>query len=118
MRWLLALVVAVAPIEPANSPGFLDAPSLIKLCNVVGPDAQAARILCIGYIVGVVDRLLMDQSQLDAPTVCLPKGTTADQLLDAVMVHRRWTISEIPIGASDFIRSAVEQSYPCPRQRG
>jgi hypothetical protein len=115
MRWLLALALALAPVASTNAPGFLDAPSLIRLCNVTGPDAGGARALCIGYVVGVVDRLLMDQSRQEAPKVCLPSGITAEQLVGAVMVHHRWTVSDVPIGASDFIRSALELAYPCPR---
>ncbi|WP_430421096.1 hypothetical protein [Phenylobacterium sp.] len=52
---------ALPPPEPTH-PGFLDAPRLQALCAAEGVDAAAGHALCLGYVTGVADSLLIPRA--------------------------------------------------------
>ena len=118
MRWLMALtiVTALAP-RPATHPGFVDAAQLNAVCHAEGPDAAAARALCLGYVTGAVDQILARTSSRRLPTVCLPADLTPKAALDAVLRYDRFAASAKGVGAADFVRFALERAYPCPVER-
>lgn len=115
MRWLLALTVVTGlPPQAASLPGFFDAPKLVALCSAKGPDADAAKAVCLGYVLGAADQLLMRQGRRGRPAVCPPGDLTASATLSAVMRHERYASSAKGVGAADFVRVALEQAWPCP----
>ena len=111
--WLIALAIVTGlPSKTASLPGFFDAPKLLALCTASGPDADAAKAVCLGYVMGAADQLLMRQARR-RPSVCPPGDLTASAALSAVMRHERYAYSAKGIGAADFVRVALEQAWPC-----
>ena len=63
---ILSLITGGAP-APVMMPGFVDAPRLLSLCKAEGPDAKSGQAICLGYVIGVVDQLMVQQSRRDGP---------------------------------------------------
>jgi hypothetical protein len=116
MRWLLILVLAtgVAPAAPLM-PGFLQAPELVSACSGESLVPDAARAICLGYVVGAFDQLMAIQSTLDAAerTICPPKVLTVYMVLQAIDRHAAYAVSAKGIGAAAFVKFALEDAYPC-----
>jgi hypothetical protein len=116
MHWLLLLsLVTGAPPQAATLPGFLDVAKLMTLCEATGPDADTGRAICAGYVVGSVDQLMAQQARREADrrTICPPKSMTVDDTVKAVTRYWRFATTANGIGASGFVRFAMEDSYPC-----
>jgi len=111
---ILSLVTGGAPV-PAMMPGFVDTAKLLSLCKAEGPDAKAGQAICMGYVVGAVDQLMAQQSRREGPrrTICPPKSMTANDAVAAVVKYSRFAATAKGIGASSFIRFAMEDTYPC-----
>src|SRR5512143_35088 len=93
MHWLLFLsLVTGGPPQPATLPGFLDAAKLMALCDATGRDAEAARAICAGYVVGSVDQLMAQQARRDGSrhTICPPKTITVDETVKAIVRYSRF----------------------------
>lgn len=121
MSWLVALTVAAGIATPAQPmSGFLDAAKLIGMCTDRGPAASAARAVCLGYVVGSVDQLMAAQSRREEArrTICPPANLTADQAVQAVVRHPTFAAKGVGIGASAYVRFAMEQAYPCTKAQG
>lgn len=101
------------PTQPMS--GFVDAAKLISMCTDAGPAAAAARAVCLGYVVGSVDQLMAQQARREEArrTICPPKTLTADQAVQAVVRHPTFAAKGVGIGASAYVRFAMEQTYPC-----
>lgn len=112
---LLSLVTGLGPLPP-NEPGFLDAPRLVVLCRADGPDAQSARTLCLGYVVGSLDQLLALEAKQDEGrrTICPPQDMTAEDAVRAVVRYSRFAETAKGLGAAGFVKFALEDTYPCP----
>ena len=78
-------------------------------------DAAAGRAICIGYVVGSVDQLMAQQARREAPrrTICPPSGMTADEAMKAVVRYSRFGSTATGVGASAFVKFAMEDSFPC-----
>ena len=110
MHLLLALSLTVgAP----TLPGFIDAPRLVALCTETGEGFESARSLCLGYVVGALDELLVRQSATGIRTVCLPADLTARQALTQVMHQAAIVEAGKGVSAASFVQFALEQAYPC-----
>ena len=119
MLWFLMLSLVVGPPPPApKQVGFMDARRLIALCEASGPDASSGRSLCLGYVVGSVDQLLARQSRRGRATICTPPGFKAEDALGSVVSHARYASTADGMGAAEFVRFALEDSYPCPSPVG
>lgn len=118
MYWLLILSLVTGAPPPASTlPGFLDAAKLTALCDASGADAEAGRALCMGYVVGSVDQLMAQQARRDEPrrSICPPRNMTAEDAMKAVVKYSRFGATATGVGASAFIRFAMEDSFPCRR---
>jgi hypothetical protein len=65
----MTIVTALTPPQPTH-PAFMDAPRLQATCDAEGPDAPAAKAVCIGYVMGVVDQLMTRSARRGGPTFC------------------------------------------------
>jgi hypothetical protein len=111
---LLSLVTGGAP-APAPMPGFVDAPKLMSMCKAEGPGAAAGQSICMGYVMGAVDQLMAQQARREGPrrTICPPKTLTVKAAVAGVVKYSRFANTARGIGASSFIRFAMEDTYPC-----
>ncbi|WP_421937511.1 Rap1a/Tai family immunity protein [Phenylobacterium sp.] len=119
----LALIAALAipapalpPPDPAHA-GFLDAPRLQALCAAEGPDAAAGQALCLGYVTGVADGLLIPRARGRRTIVCPPADATPLAVVAAVRRQSRYAVAAAGVGAADFVRFALERAWPCPIER-
>ncbi len=124
MRWLV-LMTAVTGLAspPPTIHGFMDSAKLVATCKADDPaDATSeARIsVCLGYVAGVMDALMLDQSQRDpeARTICPTSTLTVSAARDAVMQRAGWSVTTRPVGAAGFIEAAFEDAFPCGRAAG
>lgn len=119
MRRLAAIALmaipapALPPPEPTH-PGFVDAPRLQALCAA---DAASARALCLGYVTGAADSLLVPRGRSRRATVCPPADLTPGDAVAAVTRYGRYASGAAGVGAADFVRFALERAYPCPIER-
>lgn len=110
----LLAIPAPAPPPPAPThPGFVDAPRLQALCAASGPDAAAAQALCLGYVTGLADSLLIPRARGRRRMVCPPPGATPSAAVAAVTRHGRYASAAMGVGAADFVRFALERAWPC-----
>lgn len=117
---LIAILAIPAPALPPPDPthaGFLDAPRLQALCAAEGPDAAAGQALCLGYITGVADGLLIPRARGRRTTFCPPADATPMAAVAAVRRQSRQAIGATGVGAADFVRVALERAWPCPIER-
>ena len=88
MHWLLALsIVTGLPPQAPTELGFVDASQLSALCGTSGSNANSARLLCLGYVVGAVDQLLAAQARRGRSTLCPPQDLTATGAMQEVVRH-------------------------------
>lgn len=111
---LLSLVTGSAP-PPPTMPGFVDTAKLMSMCKAEGPDAMAGQSICMGYVIGAVDQLMAQQARREGVrrTICPPKTMTVNEAVAAVVKYSRFATTAQGIGASSFIRFAMEDTYPC-----
>ena len=107
---------ALPPPEPTH-PGFLDAPRLQALCAAEGVDAAAGHALCLGYVTGVADSLLIPRARGRRTTICPPADATPMAAVSAVRRQSRQAIAAAGVGAADFVRVALERAWRCPMER-
>ncbi|HEX5379851.1 MAG TPA: Rap1a/Tai family immunity protein [Phenylobacterium sp.] len=117
--FVLALAVAPAPPPGPAMSGFLDAQQLRNLCLADQIDPSTRRALCLGYIAGAVDQLLVRAAS--RPTTrrefCVPRGATVEEV-GTVILHRLSRPQDLTgISAASAIRSALHAEYPCPPSR-
>ncbi len=109
----LALTLGATPAPP-RMVGFLDAAQLVQLCQAEGAEQATNRALCLGYVAGVADQIMMRGGQRLAPSVCLSQDLDVDKLGDAVLrrlSHRR-DLSGVAAAAA--VRGALQAEFPCP----
>ena len=122
MRRLAAIALmaipapALPPPEPTH-PGFIDAPRLQALCRAEGAGAASAHALCLGYVTGAADALLVPRGRSRRATVCPPADLTPGDAVVVVTRYGRHASGAAGVGAADFVRFALERAYPCPIER-
>ena len=117
MRPRIVLSLALGFVTgPAAVPGFIDAPKLAEICAAEAPDGKA---ICLGYVAGVVDQVVAYQARLPAErrTICLPRDMTVNRAVDAVQASADWAKTSEGVGASGFVKFALERAFPCEAQR-
>ncbi len=113
---IFAAALAVSP-QPPVMYNFFDAADLLGHCAARDDKTRVRQALCLGYIGGAMDQLLMQQAMLDPQdrTICPPTSLTLQGVVANVLDHASWAARERDLGASGLIRFALEQSYPCRR---
>lgn len=118
MIWLSLLAATVVAGSSTDAvPGFIEGGVLAALCRpapeAVAPDTRGA--LCLGYIVGVADQILLDAAAA-APSlraICLPPGVVPEDLrADILAVFERHPETQTAAAAS-VVSQALAQRYPC-----
>jgi hypothetical protein len=117
MSWLIAIIVTALPPPEPTHPAFLDAARLQAVCADDGPDAASAKLLCMGYVMGVADQLLARPSRRGGPSICLSADFTPRAAVEAVQRRAPHIRTTEGVGAAEFVRSALERAYPCPINR-
>lgn len=113
---ILAATLAASPQPPVMF-NFFDAPDLLGHCAARDDKAGLRQSLCLGYVAGALDQLLLEQAMLDPRdrTICPPGGLTLQAAVADILDHASWAARERDLGASGLVRFALEQSYPCRR---
>lgn len=96
--------------SPAKA-NFVGGNQLHQWCQNNGRVEQS---LCMGFIVGVADAIQAAQyNGYRGPTVCFPDASNVGQVVD---VGKKWLVDHPHlrhIVASDLVRDALEQAFPC-----
>ncbi|HZZ32460.1 MAG TPA: Rap1a/Tai family immunity protein [Phenylobacterium sp.] len=118
MRWLI-LITAMAGLSPPapSIHGFMDSAALIATCKAEDAAAPTKTAVCLGYIAGVMDQLMLEQSDLqpEARTICPPPALTVNAAKAAVLRRDGWAVTSRPVGAAGFVKAAFEDAFPCGR---
>lgn len=115
---MLSLIFAAALAGSPQPPlmyNFFDAADLLGDCAARDDKAPVRQSLCLGYVAGALDQLMMQQAMLDPEdrTICPPAELTLQAAVAHVLDHASWAAREPALGASGLVRFALEQSYPC-----
>lgn len=102
----LALSLALAAAghgAGATAETFVSGSKLYKRCTSAD---TAARALCLGFVLGVVDA---------APAIlrCAPPSVTAQAIVEAVMLHLDRYPSDRAFPAHLIVRLAAREAWPC-----
>jgi hypothetical protein len=116
--WTLALAVALRGLSLETPPmvGFFDSARLAETCRPAGENAASKQSVCLGYIAGAVDALMMHQAQADGGgrTICPPAGVTLDSATRAVLARTSWAAAAGKgLSAAGFVKYAMEDAFPC-----
>lgn len=102
---ILGLVVASLAPLPASA-GFRTGNELLRMCT---SDAPGQINECIGYIEGA-----QDGSEW-VKAYCLPAGTEAGQLKEAVVKALLDNVADRAFLASTLVENALATTWPCPK---
>jgi hypothetical protein len=109
---LMSLIVTPPPPPPPVS-GYMNAERLIAHCKPA-PDAEVGMAeVCMGYIAGSVDQVLLRQSQL-APnrrTVCLPADARIGDVQNAIIANLE--AFEPDTAAAAIVERSLAAAFPC-----
>jgi hypothetical protein len=109
---LMSLIVAPPPPPPPVS-GYMNAERLTAHCKPT-LDAEAGMAeVCMGYIAGSVDQLLLHQSQLppNKRTICLPAGATIGEIQSAIIANLE--SFEPDTAAAAIVERSLAAAFPC-----
>ncbi len=73
-------------------------------------EAEGRAAWCAGYISGVADA----QVALQGINVCIAEGTTAEELVQAVLVYFLDHPEQLDVTASYSVLAGLERAFPCP----
>jgi len=95
------------PLYVASQHGFYDGNQLWNQCNNI--PASYAYMVCVGYIVGVADVLVNENSN----NVCLPSNATQAQVADVVTKYLRDYPERRHFLAYSTVAVALADAFPC-----
>jgi hypothetical protein len=111
---MLGVAMAAAIGLTTPSVGFFDGPALVATCSASGRQDGARQALCLGYIAGAVDQLVMLESSGKAQqSICPTRGLTLEAAVRAVLERADWAAAAKGVSAADFVRVALEDAFPC-----
>lgn len=108
--FILGLVLAAGLPTASASAQNLTGTDLLDSCAVAATDSNYdyARGLCVGYILGVADKL-----RSDAARICIDNSVTPRQIRDSVVRYLQANRSERERAADALISAALTEAYPC-----
>jgi hypothetical protein len=112
---MLPILLASALVAASPTPvalGYFDGETLVEACNARGAAASAKGAVCLGYVSGAVDAILMQQAA-DRRTICPPPGLKLDALVHSVLARAAWAAKARGLGAASFVKLALEDAFPC-----
>ena len=116
-----ALVVALAlsslAQDPAANVAFFDAAHLVDTCLAKGDVRAAKQSVCLGYVAGAIDQLMMQQAQRESgdPTICPPPGMSLNGVVHAILERSNSAAAGRGRSAAALVKVAMEAAYPCRR---
>jgi Rap1a immunity proteins len=118
--WALAIAVALRSVSFDAPPmvGLFDSVTLAETCRASGQTSGSKQSVCLGYIAGAIDQLMMSQAlkDSDSRTICPPAGMTLDTATQAVLDRTGWAASTGKgLSAAGFVKFAMEDAFPCRR---
>ena len=116
---ILAATLAASP-QPPLMFNFFDAADLLGHCAARDARREVRQALCMGYVAGAVDQLMLDEALREARerTICPPQDLTVQVAVSRILEHATWAAREPGLGAAGLVRFAFKQSYPCRRASG
>ena len=119
--WGLALVMVLrsTALETPPMVGFFDSVTLAETCRATGEAATPKQSVCLGYIAGAIDQLMMSQGlrDSDSRTICPPSGVTLNTAVQAVLTRTGWAAAAGKgLSAAGFVKYALEDAFPCRRE--
>lgn len=107
----LALAVVVLPLGHQNAMGsFVSGDFLLKSCS---GKLLSEKAFCSGFIAAVSDLLREDRTV--SYSVCLPKGTTLEQLQKIVNSWLGKHHKYLNYSASSLVGTALSDTFPCQK---
>jgi hypothetical protein len=109
-----AAVVAVATLIAVSARAqsfFTDCRSLHEICQDAAKYPASGQA-CRGYISGALDQLLADHKG----EFCLPKGTSASQIQEAVTAWLAEHTEQGHLSGASCVLIAVTKSYSCNKK--
>lgn len=74
----------------------------------------AAQGVCLGYIDGVLDTLVLSKGFWSASDViCVPEGVTSDQAVRVFVKYADEHPEKLHLNAPDIILDSLEKAFPC-----
>ena len=113
-RWHMNRTIIAAVLLFVASPALADSQGgdLIAACNTK-PSAKA-HDLCLGYLHGYMDGVLIEKFEQERGTpICIPPTTTNDQLRDAVITFGKSHSETLYFETQGFVAAALLQTFPC-----
>jgi hypothetical protein len=118
--WWLAVSAALVSgsLQMPGPLGFFDGARLADTCAAKGGAAASKQSVCLGYVGGVVDLLMLQQGAADAGvrTICPPAAFTLDSAVRAVMDRSNLAKVSGGVSAAGFVKFALEDAFPCRRE--
>ena len=108
-----ATVTLQAPAPPEDRHGFLEARKLFELCKEGVELATDSMPVCVGYIIGAVDQMLLPGDPRE-PAACFPEETTGAELVMTVLAYEPLAEGLEGVAAADVLRHIFADAYPCP----
>jgi hypothetical protein len=95
-------------------PGFWTGNELFAKCEAGGGGNTVSWGLCYGYIIGAFDRIMAFRDPGLLPP-CPPKGGTAPQVKDVVIMWLKQNPQARASRADSLIHIALYTAWPCPK---
>jgi hypothetical protein len=108
MRTLVEAVVVGATLSATASDGHAQAVTARQLLELCGPQASdASQEICLGYIIGSADALVVRGG------ICTPPGVTHGLIRDTVIKFMLNHPERLREPAIHLIFTAMAESFPC-----
>ena len=112
MRLLLALTLGLTAPSPSELRGFIDAGQLETYCQASAGEEDGRLGLCLGYIAGSVDQLLVTPP-LGVGGLCPPPNLTVEQVRLHFLAHLKAHPRQRETAAALVVRQAASAAYRC-----
>lgn len=112
MKLLAALAISLAcsMSSPGNAQGFFTGNEIKRLCD-------RGNSFCDGYLIGVVDHLLMQQTIIGAKQYfCVPPGTEIGQVLEVIKKHINDDAQNRHWQATTLVYNGFSKAYGCSKK--
>ena len=113
MKQFLLLTFLAAMVSPAWASNFENGNSLHNFCQE--GDGSFQKIVCVAYIVGVVDAVGGARNGIDGLVFCPPKDITRMQTTEIVKKWLNDNPSNRNFVASFLVAAALSEAWPCPK---
>ncbi|HEV8696032.1 MAG TPA: Rap1a/Tai family immunity protein [Lysobacter sp.] len=100
-----AFVLTLSTGSPAKA-GFFSGVELSEMCR---EESQ----VCVGYVMGVFDDLLLEDSDAPESRICVPSGITGGQIVRVVNAYLAELPDQLHWQANVLVRGAIITSLRC-----